>query len=314
MTNAIQTGRLACLWCFISSVCKTWRCWCSQKSWLREDTKCCGDLRPGCLGTLFHCFAYPTHCTRNSLLTALWAMSEVPLTLCSHIFRKHSKLFVSIICLYRAEYWTKQNLCMGKWRQAEIYIYKLIKQWMLETRTASNPSLQILHVKISRTKGTTENKFWSMMGPHFSNCHIVKAKLFSAQVSNTILCPTIHKGKIMLPSIYQQLWAALCQTYLEFSSVLHDPLPNLLRSCSFDDQIARVLLRSTEEMKGKLWLFPSSLFCLFQEAKSSILPFDHIFSRKKKKKEPCTESKVALRFIQHGTVKSFHDILSHDFH
>lgn len=50
------------------------------------------------------------------------AMSEVPLTLCSHIFRKHSKVFVSIICLYWAEYWTKQNLCMGKWRQAKRYI------------------------------------------------------------------------------------------------------------------------------------------------------------------------------------------------
>lgn len=202
MTNAIQTGRLARLWCFISSVCKAWRCWWSQKSSLREDTKCRGDLRSGCLGTLFHCFARPAYDTRNSLLTAHPLQSYVRSatdSMQTHLQETATFLSGLFIC---TEVNTEQNSICARENEDKLRdIYKLIKHWMLETRTAFTLSLLILHVKISRTKGTTEKKFWSMMGPHFSNCHIVKAKLFNAQVSNTILCPAIHKGKIMLPSI-----------------------------------------------------------------------------------------------------------------
>lgn len=181
---------------------------------------------------------------------------------------------------------------------------------MLGTRTASNLNILLLtskstgqSVPLKQVLASDETSFLKLSHSESKAFHCSNIKYSSLPKHTQGEDNTTFN---LLATLSCSFWS-----YLEFSSVSHDPLPNLLWSCSFDDQIARILLRSTEEMKGKLWLFSSSSFCLFQEAKSNILPFDHNFSRKK---PTCVESKVAHRFIWHCIAITFHHTLTHNFH
>lgn len=158
MTKAVQTRRLACPCHFIKSVCQAWGYWCSQKSWLRDDTMYCRDLRSWLLGdTLFCCFACPTPHIRNSLgrvhetlphprAAPVQHHKTIPSTSPPALCQKYLWHLQETVCyLYWAES-ERNRICPWQGKDKLRNVYKFAKHLMLETRTASSLSRLILHV------------------------------------------------------------------------------------------------------------------------------------------------------------------------
>lgn len=179
----------------------------------------CRDLRSWLLGdNLFCCFACPSPHIRNSLGRVHKTLPHplagpvqhhktIPSTSPPALCQKYLWHLQETVCyLYWAE--SEQNrICPWQDRQGKkcIQVHKTFNVGNKNCFQSESPYSSCLN----QQGKVYQNQILVRDGTSFLNHHIMKVKFFTAQISNTNLCTTILKGKI-LPSIYQQLWDDHC--------------------------------------------------------------------------------------------------------